>query len=208
VFVVDDDPSVRRALGRLLKSHGFGVELFATAQEFLERAEPHGPACAADGLACAVLDVQMPGVGGLDVQQALAVRNPCLPVIFITAHGDIPMTLRAMKAGAVDFLPKPFRDDDLLAAVREAVARHVQARQTAAARAALRQRADALSPRERQVMALVVSGMLNKEAGQRLGVCEKTVKAHRARVMRKMQAASLAELVRMTEKIGLESRQS
>jgi FixJ family two-component response regulator len=198
VFVIDDDPSVRKALGRLLRAAGFRAEAFASADEFLGRPLPDGPACL-------VLDVCLPGIDGLDLQRTLTGRQASLPVVFITGHGDIPMSVQAMKAGAVDFLPKPFHDQDLLAAVRQALARHAQAQQTGAELADLRQRAAALSPREREVLALVVSGLLNKQAGYRLGVTEKTVKAHRARVMRKMRADSLAELVRMAERLGVPS---
>jgi len=196
VFVVDDDPSVRKALGRLLRAAGFRAEAFATADEFLRRPAPEAPACV-------ILDVQLPGPSGLDLQRALAERDADLPVVFITGYGDIPTTVRAMKAGAVDFLPKPVDDGALLAAVRQAVARHALARQAGAEVADLRRRAATLSPREREVLALVVSGLLNKQVGHRLAVTEKTVKAHRAQVMRKMQAASLAELVRMAGRIGL-----
>jgi FixJ family two-component response regulator len=196
VFVVDDDPSVRRALGRLLKASGFGVDGFASAEEFLKHPPPDRPACV-------VLDVKMPGLGGLGLQRTLAERAAGLPIVFITGHGDIPMTVRAMKAGAVDFLPKPFNDQDLLAAVRQALARNAQARQAGADLAEIRRRAESLSPREREVMALVVSGKLNKQAGHQLGVTEKTIKAHRAQVMRKMHADSLAELVRMAERLGI-----
>jgi FixJ family two-component response regulator len=196
VFVVDDDDSVRKALGRLLKSAGLRAEVFPSAEEFLQRALPDQPVCL-------VLDVSMPGLSGLDLQHLLAERNVVLPIVFITGHGDIPMTVQAMKGGAVDFLPKPFHGQDLLAAVRVGINRHVQARQVEKERAEIRQRAASLSPREREVMALVVTGMLNKHVGQQLGVTEKTVKVHRAQVMRKMQAASLAELVRLAEKIGL-----
>jgi FixJ family two-component response regulator len=196
VFVIDDDPSVRKALGRLLRAAGFRAEAFATADEFLRRPPPEAPACV-------ILDVQLPGLSGLDLQRALAERDADLPVVFITGHGDIPMTVRAMKAGAADFLPKPFDDEALLAVVRQAVARHALARQAGAEVADLRRRAATLSPREREVLALVVSGLLNKQVGHRLAVTEKTVKAHRAQVMRKMQASSLAELVRMAARIGL-----
>src|SRR6266542_2348379 len=162
VFVIDDDPSVRKALSRLLKSVGFPVEAFATSEEFLAQSLPDVPACV-------ILDVRMPGLSGLDLQRTLAERNVSLPIVFLTGHGDIPMTVRAMKAGAVDFLPKPFNDQDLLAAVRQAVARHAQTRQAEAELAAIRQRAALPSPREREVMALIVRGMLNKQAGHQLG---------------------------------------
>jgi FixJ family two-component response regulator len=200
VFVIDDDPSVRKALGRLLKSVSLQVAVFASADEFLKHPVPEVPACV-------VLDVRMPGLNGLDLQRALAEKDASLPIVFITGHGDIPMTVRAMKAVAVDFLPKPFNNHDLLAAVRHAITRHAQARQAGAGLAEIRRRAQTLSPREREVMALVVSGRLNKQTGHQLGVSEKTVKAHRARVMEKMQAGSLADLVRMAEKIGVTSPQ-
>jgi FixJ family two-component response regulator len=196
VFVIDDDPSVRKALGRLLKASGFHATAFATAEEFLGQAPPDGPACV-------VLDVRMPGMSGLDLQRVLAGGDAGLPVVFITGHGDIPMSVRAMKAGAVDFLVKPFDHQDLLAAVRQALARHAQARQAAAELAEVRRRAASLSPRERAVLECVVRGMLNKETGRALGVTEKTVKAHRAHVMRKMRARSLADLVRLAEKLGV-----
>ena len=200
VLVVDDDPSVRRALGRLLTAAGLHAQAFASAEDLLRHPLPEGPACA-------ILDVSMPGQSGLDLQRTLATRDASLPIVFITGHGDIPMTVQAMKGGAVDFLPKPFANQDLLAAVRQALARGTRARQEAAETAALRQRAAALSPRERQVMALVASGLLNKQAGRQLGVTEKTIKAHRAQVMHKMGAGSLAELVRMTARLGITAAQ-
>lgn len=196
-FTVDDDPSVRKSLRRLLTAAGCRVQVFASAEEFLAAALPD------DAAACLILDVCLPGLGGLDVQRALAERHATLPIVFITGHGDIPLAVRAMRAGAVDFLPKPFRPRDLLAAVARALAAHAQARQADADVAALQQRAALLSVREREVMDLVVSGLLNKQVGHRLGVCEKTVKAHRAQVMAKMQAASLAELVRMAGRLGV-----
>jgi FixJ family two-component response regulator len=194
VFVVDDDSSLRRALRRLLKSVGLHVETLASAEEFLARPAPAGPACV-------VLDVSMPGLSGLDLQHALAERHSRLPIVFLSGHGDIPMTVRAMKAGAVDFLPKPFHDEDLLAAVRQALSRHAQACREETELSELRQRTMLLSPREREVMALVVSGKTNKQAGLQLGVTEKTIKAHRAKVMSKMRANSLAELVHMAQKV-------
>jgi FixJ family two-component response regulator len=196
VFVVDDDPSVRRALSRLLKSAGLRAEAFASAEAFLVQALPDVPACV-------VLDVRMPGLDGLELQRTLAERDARLPIVFITGHGDIPMTVQAMKAGAVDFLPKPFNDQALLSAVRQALARDMAARRTGAELTELRQRAESLTRREREVMAMVTRGMLNKQAAHRLGVAEKTIKVHRAQVMRKMGADSLAELVRMGEKLGI-----
>jgi FixJ family two-component response regulator len=196
VFVVDDDPSVRGAVGRFLKSAGYRVEAFASAEDFLQQPLPDVPACV-------ILDVIIPGLDGLDAQHTLAQRHASPPVVFITGHGDIPLSVRAMKAGAVDFLPKPFRNQDLLAAVRSALARHRLALREAAERSTIGQRVESLSPREREVMAFVVSGMLNKQIGHRLGVSEKTIKVHRARVMSKMQADSLADLVRMAEKVGI-----
>jgi FixJ family two-component response regulator len=196
VFVIDDDSSVRKALGRLLKSAGFRVEAFASAELFLNEPLPNTPACV-------ILDISMPGLNGLDLQRTLGERDANLPIVFITGHGSIPISVAAMKAGAVDFLPKPFDDDDLLAAVGQALARHAQAQQGGADLATIRERAQLLSPREREVMALVVSGMLNKQAGHQLGVTEKTIKAHRAKVMRKMHASSLPELVRMAERMAV-----
>jgi FixJ family two-component response regulator len=193
VFVIDDDPSVRRALARLFKYEGFRVEIFSTAQEFLSQPLPDSPACL-------ILDVRMPGLNGLELQTQLAARNVRLPIVFITGHGDIPMTVRAMKAGAADFLPKPFDDQRLLAVVRKAIARHTKTRLADEDLAEIRRRLESLSPREQQVMALVVKGLVNKQSAGKLGVTEKTIKVHRARVMRKMRARSLADLVRMAEK--------
>jgi FixJ family two-component response regulator len=198
VFVVDDDSSVRKALARLLKSALLHVEVFAGAQEFLERPLPDAPACL-------ILDVRMPGLNGLDLQSALAERNSSLPIIFVSGRGNIAMAVRAMKGGAVDFLTKPLNNQELLTTVRRALARHAQARQAGAELAGIRQRAQCLSQREREVMALVVSGLLNKQAGHKLGITEKTIKVHRAQVMHKMGANSLPELVRMAERMGVVS---
>jgi FixJ family two-component response regulator len=193
VFVVDDDPSVREALGSLLRSVGLRVEVFASAQEFLRRPRPQTPACV-------VLDVRMPGPSGLDLQQELTRSGEDIPIIFITGHGDIPMTVRAMKAGALEFLPKPFRDQDLLDAIQQALEQDQATRQGRAALAEIRGRYETLTDRERQVMPLVVRGLLNKQVAAELGISEVTVKVHRGHVMRKMKARSLPELVRMCER--------
>ena len=197
VFVVDDDPSIRKALGRLLKADGFQVQKFQSAEEFLELHPVGTPACL-------VLDVSMPGLNGLDLQQQLADRNSALPIVFITGHGDIPMSVRAMKAGATDFLVKPFKSSDLLKAVRQAVERYAESLRADAEVQEIRKRFQSLSPREREVMTYVVSGRLNKQVGHRLGIAEKTIKVHRARIMHKMGADSLAALVRMAHRLGIE----
>jgi FixJ family two-component response regulator len=194
VFVVDDDPSVRRAIQRLVESVGLQVADFGSAKEFLRNVRPDAPSCL-------VLDVRLPGISGLDFQRELAEANIHIPIIFVTAHGDIPMTVRAMKAGAVEFLTKPFRDQDLLDAVQVALERDRARRQKEAEIATLRDRYESLSAREREVVAMVVSGQLNKQIAAEIGTTENTVKAHRGRAMEKMQAESLADLVKMVERL-------
>ena len=197
VFVVDDDLSVREALVSLIRSVRLPVEAFASGDAFLDRlAQP------AAGAECAVLDVRMPGMHGLDLQRRLAVRRPALPVIFITGHGDIPMTVRAMKAGAVEFLPKPFREQDLLDAISQALARSRLLQQAQGAAAAVQARHATLSAREREVLALLVQGLRNKQTADRLGISEVTVKVHRHNLMDKMQAPSLQALLAMVAQIN------
>jgi FixJ family two-component response regulator len=195
IFVVDDDVSVRESLELLIKSAGLRVETFSSAQDFLARARTNVPCCL-------VLDVRIPGLGGLELQQQIAERTE-MPIIFITGYGDVPMTVRAMKAGAVEFLTKPFDDEVLLDAIHQAIERSRVAIQQESEMQALRTCYQALTPREREVMALVVSGLLNKQAGGELGISEITVKAHRGQVMRKMKADSLADLVTMAARLGL-----
>jgi FixJ family two-component response regulator len=201
VFIVDDDASVRKGLERLVRSIGLRGKTFASAPEFLQ--------CAAfDGPSCLVLDVRMPEVSGLALQETLAAAGHRIPIIFITGHGDITMSVRAMKAGAVDFLPKPFNDQDLLEAIQGAIARDRQAHEVRAALQDIQRRVALLTPRERDVLALVTAGLLNKQIAAELGMSEKTVKAHRAQVMQKMQVPSLAQLVLLAEKVGLTAPQA
>jgi FixJ family two-component response regulator len=197
VFVVDDDASLRRALERQLQGAGYRVEAFASAQDYLERASDAG-------IACIVSDVRMPGLSGLDLQATLAQANRDVPIVFISGHGDVSTTVHAMKAGAVSFLSKPFTMGELLGAVAEALARSRERESAREKHAELRARYDSLTPREREVLALVTAGLLNKIIADRLGAAEKTIKIHRGRVMEKMSAGSVADLVWMSERLGLQ----
>jgi len=201
VFVVDDDAAMRRSLGNLLRSVGLRVEAFASAQEFLLAKRPDVPGCL-------VLDVRMPGPSGLDLQKRMAETDVEIPIIFITGHGDIPMTVQAMKAGAVAFLTKPFRDQDLLDAIHQALERDRKGREQRAEIDELRRRFESLTRREREVMGLVVAGLLNKQIAGEVGTSETTVKVHRHQAMEKMGAGSLAELVRMADRLGVSAQKS
>lgn len=196
IIVVDDDISIRESLEGLLRSVGFQVSLFGSVSEFLAAKLPEGPCCL-------ILDVRLPGQSGLDLQTELARADIRLPIVFITGHGDIPMSVRAMKAGAVEFLSKPFREQDLLDALGVGIVRDRARRQAEAAAAELTRKFEALTPRERQVLGLVATGRLNKQIAGEIGVSEITVKVHRGQVMRKMGARSVADLVRMADRLGL-----
>jgi len=198
VLVIDDDPDLRASVGRLLRSLGLDARLFASIPEFLEAEPPDGPSCL-------VLDVRLPGQSGLDLQRELAASNRELPIIFITAHGDIPMSVRAMKGGAIEFLTKPFRDQDLLDAIQIGLSRDRAQREHDKALAALKERFASLSPREREIVIHVARGRLSKQIAGDIGIAEATVKVHRSRAMRKMKACSLPELGRMADKLKLVS---
>jgi RNA polymerase sigma factor (sigma-70 family) len=201
VIIVDDDAQMRESLRNLIRSVGLRVELFASAREFVQSQHPDAPSCL-------VLDVRMPGLSGLDLQRQASEAGLEIPIIFITGHGDIPMSVRAMKAGAVEFLTKPFRDQDLLDAIQQALERSRKAREQQAATEELRRRFESLTPREREVMERVVAGLLNKQIGAELGTSETTVKIQRHQVMEKMGAGSLPELVRMADRLGIIVRKS
>jgi FixJ family two-component response regulator len=196
VFVVDDDDSLRKALGNLFRSVGLRTEMFGSASELLASKLPDAPSCL-------VLDIRLPGVSGLDFQAQLARTNVHIPIIFMTGHGDIPMTVRAMKTGAVDFLTKPFRDQDMLDAVAVAIERDRKRRNDEKAISDLRARFDQLTPREQEVLGFVAAGLMNKQIAAEIGLAEITVKIHRGHIMRKMEARSLADLVRMAETLGV-----
>ena len=197
VYIVDDDASVRKALARSIQAAGLNVKTFSSAREFLDQGLARGPGCL-------VLDVRMPGLSGLDLQAELNRRNVQTPVIFITGHGDIPVTVKAMKGGAADFLPKPFKVKDLLRVIQEALKKDERLQASRAENTEVQRRIQTLTPREREVLGLVVKGLLNKQIAAELGAAERTVKVHRGRVMKKMQVQSVAELVRAVERVKAE----
>lgn len=196
IYIIDDDLSFRRSIEFLIQSVGFTVQPFGSAEEFLKTPHPDAPSCV-------ILDVRMPGLSGLDLQHKLSETNPEMPIIFITGHGDIPMSVRAMKAGAMEFLIKPFRDQDLLDAISEAIKWNRFSRAQKSEETALHKKYEQLTPKERQVMSHVVAGLLNKQIAGKMGTSEVTVKIHRHHVMEKMKADSLADLVRMSERLGI-----
>ena len=197
VFIVDDDPAVLKSLSRLLRASQVNVVTFGSPQDFLQRYDPHTPGCL-------VLDVAMPGLNGLELQEALRIKGSAIPIIFLTGHGDIPMSVQAIKGGALDFMTKPVHDKDLLKAVEAALEKDRIERQSRAELVDIQERLATLTPREREVLIHVVSGQLNKQIAYDLGTVEKTIKVHRARVMEKMKVGSVAELVRLTERAGIE----
>jgi FixJ family two-component response regulator len=197
VFVIDDDPSVLKSLSRLLRSLGFDAETFESAELFLARKHY-------DGVGCIILDVQMPGLSGMDLQEELGRADYSLPIIFITGHGSIPMSVQAMKRGAVDFLTKPFDDEELLQAVKKAIEKDWEAKAKQAEVHDLRRRIDTLTPREHEIFRYVITGMLNKQIALKLDIAEKTVKVHRGRIMEKLRVDSVADLVRLAEKVGID----
>lgn len=197
IFIVDDDPSVRKSLSFLLSSAGYNVQTFPSANDFLEAG------CNTSEPACLISDMKMPGLSGLDLQEELASRDYAIPIIFITGHGDIPMTVQAMKKGAVEFLPKPFDDDVLLDAVKDALKKDAQTRATVNEKTQITKRLETLTKREHQIMTYLITGMLNKQIAYELNITERTVKAHRKQVLNKMGIGSMAELVRLTEKAGV-----
>ena len=197
VFIVDDDPAVLKSLSRLLRANHVNVVTFGSPQDFLQRYDPHTPGCL-------VLDVAMPGLNGLELQEALRIKGSAIPIIFLTGHGDIPMSVQAIKGGALDFMTKPVHDKDLLKAVEAALEKDRIERQSRAELDDIHERLATLTPREREVLIHVVSGQLNKQIAYDLGTVEKTIKVHRARVMEKMKVGSVAELVRLTERAGIE----
>jgi two-component system response regulator FixJ len=196
VFIIDDDASVRTSLARLLRSAGFDVETFASADLFLEREHY-------DGVGCIVLDVRMPGISGIDLQDELSKADYSMPIVFITGHGNIPMGVQAIKKGAVDFLAKPFDDEELLQAVREAIEKDKKARAEYSEVLDIQGRIELLTAREREILRYVITGMLNKQIAYKLGIAEKTVKVHRGRIMEKLSVGSVADLVRLAEKAGI-----
>ena len=196
VFVIDDDASVRKSLSRLLRSLGFEVETFAAAELFLKR-DPY------DGVGCIILDIRMPGLDGIGLQDQLSKADYSMPIIFITGHGDIPMSVRAMKKGAVDFLPKPFDDEELLQAVKKAIEKDIQAREERGEVRQVLERLRLLTAREYEILPYITAGMLNKQIAYKLGIAEKTIKIHRGRIMEKLHVSSVADLVRLAEKAGI-----
>jgi FixJ family two-component response regulator len=200
VFVIDDDASVRKGLSRLLRSAGYMTETFASAEQFLGRGR-------FDGIGCLLLDVQMPGLSGIDLQKELNKADHHMPIIFITGHGDIPMSVEAMKKGAADFLTKPFDDKELLQAIEKAIEKDTSARAEYDEALEIRRRIELLTPRENEILHYIITGMLNKQIALKLGIAEKTVKVHRGRIMEKLCVDSVAELVRLAEKVGIKATQ-